>query len=83
MSLIQDLKGEGIRAIPVKPIMDKIMRMNGHLARIEAGCVQLPRLASWLDDFRKELMEFLLANMTIKSTRSPKPWTERLSNVGS
>ena len=44
MSLIQDLKGEGIRAIPVKPTMDKVMRMNGHLARIEAGCVQLPRL---------------------------------------
>jgi predicted phage terminase large subunit-like protein len=58
MSLIQDLKGEGIRAIGVKPTMDKVMRMNGHLARIEAGCVQLPRLASWLDDFRKELMEF-------------------------
>jgi predicted phage terminase large subunit-like protein len=58
MSLIQDLKGEGIRAIPMKPTMDKVMRMNGHLARIEAGCVHLPRLASWLDDFRKELMEF-------------------------
>ena len=58
MSLIQDLKGEGIRAIPMKPIMDKVMRMNGHLARIEAGCVHLPRLASWLDDFRKELMAF-------------------------
>ena len=58
MSLIQDLKGESIRAIPMKPIMDKVMRMNGHLARIEAGFVRLPRLASWLDDFRKELMEF-------------------------
>jgi predicted phage terminase large subunit-like protein len=58
MSLIQDLKGEGIRAIPVKPTTDKIMRMNAHTARIEAGCVHLPRLASWLDDFRKELMEF-------------------------
>ena len=58
MSLIQDLKGEGIRAIPVKPTMDKVMRMNAHTARIEAGCVHLPRLASWLDDFRKELMAF-------------------------
>jgi len=58
MSLIQDLKGEGIRAIPVKPIMDKVMRMNGHAARIEAGCVHLPRLASWLDEFRKEIMAF-------------------------
>jgi predicted phage terminase large subunit-like protein len=58
MSLMQDLKAEGIRAIPVKPIMDKVMRMNGHLARIEAGCVHLPRQAPWLDDLRKELMEF-------------------------
>ena len=30
------------------------MRMNAHTARIEAGCVHLPRLASWLDEFRKE-----------------------------
>lgn len=58
MSLIQDLKGEGIHAIAVKPTMDKVMRMNAHTARIEAGCVHLPRLASWLDDFRKELMAF-------------------------
>jgi predicted phage terminase large subunit-like protein len=41
MSLIQDLKGEGIRAIPVKPTADKIMRMNAHTARIEAGCARL------------------------------------------
>jgi predicted phage terminase large subunit-like protein len=58
MSLIQDLKGEAICAIPVKPTTDKVMRMNAHTARIEAGCVHLPRLSSWLDDFRKELMTF-------------------------
>ena len=58
MSLIQDLKREGIRAIEVKPSMDKVMRMNAHTARIEAGCVHLPRRASWLDEFRKEIMAF-------------------------
>ena len=58
MSLIQDLKGEGIRAIAVKPEGEKVMRMNAHTARIEAGCVHLPRLASWLDEFRKEIMAF-------------------------
>jgi predicted phage terminase large subunit-like protein len=58
MSLIQDLKREGIHAIPVKPTMDKVMRMNGHTARIEAGCVHIPRRASWLDEFRKEIMVF-------------------------
>ena len=58
MSLIQDLKREGIRAIEVKPEGDKIMRMNAHTARIEAGYVHLPRRASWLDEFRKEIMAF-------------------------
>jgi predicted phage terminase large subunit-like protein len=58
MSLIQDLKREGIHAIPVKPTMDKVMRMNAHTARIEAGCVHVPRRASWLDELRKEIMAF-------------------------
>ena len=58
MSLIQDLKREGIRAIPVKPTTDKVIRMNAHTARIEAGCVHLPRHAAWLDEFRRELMLF-------------------------
>ena len=58
MSLIQELKREGIRAIEVKPEGDKIMRMNAHTARIEAGYVHLPRRASWLDEFRKEIMAF-------------------------
>ena len=58
MSLIQDLMREGIRAIEVKPEGDKIMRMNAHTARIEAGNVHVPRRASWLDEFRKEIMAF-------------------------
>ena len=58
MSLIQELMREGIRAIEVKPEGDKIMRMNAHTARIEAGYVHLPRRASWLDEFRKEIMAF-------------------------
>jgi predicted phage terminase large subunit-like protein len=58
MSLIQDLKRENIHAIPVKPTMDKVMRMNAHTARIEAGCVHLPRRAAWLDEFKKEIMAF-------------------------
>jgi predicted phage terminase large subunit-like protein len=58
MSLIQDLMREGIRAIEVKPEGDKIMRMNAHAAKIEAGYVHIPRRASWLDEFRKEIMAF-------------------------
>ena len=58
MSLIQDLKRDGIRAIPIKPEGDKILRMNAHTAQIEAGYVHLPRHAPWLEEFRKELMAF-------------------------
>ena len=58
MSLIQDLKQEGIRAIAVKPTADKVIRMNAHTARIEAGHVHIPKRAAWLDEFRKELMAF-------------------------
>ena len=58
MSLIQDLKGEGIRAIGVKPTTDKILRMNAHTAGIEAGYVYRPRRAPWLNDFQKEAMAF-------------------------
>ena len=58
MSLIQDLKREGIRALEVKPEGDKIIRMNAHTARIEAGYLHLPRQAPWLEEFRKEIMAF-------------------------
>ena len=58
MSLIQELRREGIRAIEVKPEGEKIMRMNAHTAKIEAGYVHIPRQASWLDEFRKEIMAF-------------------------
>jgi predicted phage terminase large subunit-like protein len=58
MSLIQEFKREGIHAIGVKPTMEKILRMNAHTAKIEAGCVHIPRRASWLEDFRSEIMAF-------------------------
>jgi predicted phage terminase large subunit-like protein len=58
MSLIQDLGREGIRAIEAKPEGDKIMRMNAHTARIEAGYVHIPFRGPWLDEFRKEIMPF-------------------------
>lgn len=58
MSLIQDLKREGIHAISVDPDGEKIMRMNAQTARIEAGSVLLPRRAGWLDEFRREILAF-------------------------
>ena len=58
MALIQQMRSEGIRAIEVMPEGDKVMRMNAHTAKIEAGYVHIPRRASWLDEFRKEIMAF-------------------------
>jgi len=58
MSLIQDLYRDGIRAIEVKPVGEKVIRMNAHTARIEAGYVHLPRRAPWLDEFRREISAF-------------------------
>jgi predicted phage terminase large subunit-like protein len=53
---IQDLKRDSTHAIGVDPDGDKVMRMNAQTARIEAGSVSLPRRASWLDEFRREIM---------------------------
>ena len=58
MSLIQDLKRDDIHAIAVDPDGDKVMRMNGQTARIEAGSVWLPKQAPWLDEFRREILAF-------------------------
>ena len=57
-SLIQDLKREQIHAIAIKPEGEKIIRMQKHSARIEAGSVFVPRQAPWLDRFRAELLAF-------------------------
>jgi predicted phage terminase large subunit-like protein len=56
--LIQDLKRENIPAIGIKPEGEKILRMQKHTARIEAGSVFVPRQAPWLDRFRAELLAF-------------------------
>jgi len=58
MSLFQDLRQNNIHPVGIRPKEDKIIRMNAHTARIEAGSVYLPRKAYWLDDFMQELLAF-------------------------
>ncbi len=58
MSLVQDLRRQNIFALPVNPSGDKIMRMHGQTARIEAGGVFLPHRAPWLEEFRREILAF-------------------------
>ena len=57
-SLIQDLRSGGIFPVAVNPKGDKVMRMHGHTARIEAGTVVLPQSAPWLSEFEREVMAF-------------------------
>jgi predicted phage terminase large subunit-like protein len=58
--LIQDLRrvSGGVRPIGIVPKGDKVTRMAAHAAKIEAGHVLLPDRASWLGDFRAELLAF-------------------------
>ena len=57
-SLIQDLYAQSIRAVPIKPQGDKVVRMSAHSAKIESGEVYLPRHAKWIEDLRTEMLAF-------------------------
>lgn len=57
-SLIQDLRREGISAIKYLPKDDKIVRASRISAHVEGGQVFLPAKASWLDEFRTEILAF-------------------------
>jgi predicted phage terminase large subunit-like protein len=56
--LIQELRGEGIWASPIKPKSDKVMRMVAQTAMMEGGGVLLPKHAPWLDAYLHELAAF-------------------------
>jgi predicted phage terminase large subunit-like protein len=59
--LIQDLKAEGMFGIrPYDPLpgSDKILRLYAQTAEFESGRVLLPRWASWLDEYVRELTGF-------------------------
>ena len=56
--LYYDLREEGIYARAIKPVGDKIMRMETQTAVLEAGRVFLPKSAPWLSDFQDEVTRF-------------------------
>lgn len=57
--LLQDLKRETkLPLIPITPKGDKISRVAASSAMIEAGRVLLPKDASWLAEFERELLSF-------------------------
>ncbi len=59
--LIQDLKADGMYGVePYDPLpgSDKILRLYSQSAEFESGRVLLPRSASWLDEYVRELTSF-------------------------
>ena len=62
ISLIDDLRQGGAAGMPMPiafdPENDKVTRMATQSAKIESGQMFLPRKATWLDDFRTELLQF-------------------------
>jgi predicted phage terminase large subunit-like protein len=60
--LIQELRANPVPGVPlpigIKPIGDKLVRMEAQCARFEAGQVFLPREAPWLSEFLHEILAF-------------------------
>ena len=58
--LIQDLRfgKTGIKPIDITPDVDKVTRVSNQSAQIEAGRVIRPETASWVEDFKAELLTF-------------------------
>ena len=58
-SLIQDLKRGGkVKPLAFVPEGDKVSRFICQTAVIERGDVFLPKSAPWMEDFRRELLQF-------------------------
>jgi predicted phage terminase large subunit-like protein len=57
-ALQQTLKREKWSVIAIKPKGDKAMRMHAHTAALEGGKVFLRKDATWLDEFRSEVLAF-------------------------
>ena len=90
--LLQELATTSIHRIAIHPFGDKVVRLNRASPRIEAGAVHLPARASWLDNFKRELLSFpasanddqvdalsQLVNHALDPMRGVPLWTSYLS----
>jgi predicted phage terminase large subunit-like protein len=70
LHLIQELRANPVSGVPVpigiKPIGDKLVRMEAQCARFEAGQIYLPREAPWLSEFLHEILAFRTLGTTIR-----------------
>ena len=58
LALIQEARRHGLPVREIQPDRDKVSRAMPATAALEGGRVLLPRAASWLGDFRSELLSF-------------------------
>jgi predicted phage terminase large subunit-like protein len=56
--LIQELRYIGMAVKEIKPIDNKVMRMNAQTPQIESGFVYLPKAAPWLAQYVSEITTF-------------------------
>jgi predicted phage terminase large subunit-like protein len=74
MNLLQDLMRSMppplIRPIAMKPEGDKVQRMAGQTAKIEAGHIHLPRGAGWVEGFSRSFSPSPAGAMTTRSIPS-------------
>lgn len=56
--VIQHLRRQGVPALPLKTMADKVARANTIIPIVEAGRVTLPQGAPWFDDFWIEMKQF-------------------------
>jgi predicted phage terminase large subunit-like protein len=57
--LIAEMKKRGLSTvIGRRPTKDKRTRMDGQTPKLQAGCLILPKAASWLDEFLTEYLAF-------------------------
>ncbi len=58
-ALIQDIRNETtLPIVAITPVVNKIIRFSAQTAKIEAGCVSLPKKADWLETFEHEMLIF-------------------------
>ncbi len=58
ISLIQELRKEGVSVIAIRPDMDKVTRLYTTQPKFESRSVFLPQYAPWLSDLIAELLAF-------------------------
>jgi predicted phage terminase large subunit-like protein len=56
--LIQELQKVSLQVVPVRPLRNKITRMQEQSLKFQRGNVYLPRHAPWLSDYQGELLSF-------------------------